>query len=229
MENLWFTESANNKIGKITTGGNITEYTIPTTSSNPLGIAAGPDGNLWFTENAGNNIGRITPSGTITEFPVPTSGSGPWGITVGQSLAANFVFLTAGAYTGNLGGCHRSQRHLSSGSARRRVPGTYKAWLSDSPADSPSTTFSQSTIPYYLPDGITEVASSWTNLVSATLNHQINETPSAATNNSAIVWTDTYHTGTNTGGAPATSSCNAWTSSSSSNKGVVGYSGGEIR
>ena len=41
--------------------GTITEFTIPTTSSIPEGITAGPDGNLWFTENGGNKIGRITP------------------------------------------------------------------------------------------------------------------------------------------------------------------------
>src|SRR5262245_56858922 len=58
----------------------INEFPMPTGSSQPLGITAGPDGNLWFTENTGNKIGRITPTGTVHEFPVPTSGSNPWGI-----------------------------------------------------------------------------------------------------------------------------------------------------
>ena len=40
-----------NKIGQITTAGVITEFPIPTASSGPYGIAAGPDGNLWFTEH----------------------------------------------------------------------------------------------------------------------------------------------------------------------------------
>jgi hypothetical protein len=35
-----------------------TEYAVPTAASNPVGIAAGPDGALWFTENNGNKIGR---------------------------------------------------------------------------------------------------------------------------------------------------------------------------
>ena len=39
-----------NKIGRITTAGAFTEYPIPTASSNPEGITAGPDGALWFTE-----------------------------------------------------------------------------------------------------------------------------------------------------------------------------------
>jgi virginiamycin B lyase len=53
---LWFTESAGNKIGRITTSGTITELTVPTAASNPTGIAAGPDGNLWFTERDANKI-----------------------------------------------------------------------------------------------------------------------------------------------------------------------------
>jgi streptogramin lyase len=55
--NLWFTE--NGKIGKITTGGTITEY--GGSLSHPHGITAGPDGNLWFTEFGNGKIGRIVP------------------------------------------------------------------------------------------------------------------------------------------------------------------------
>src|ERR1035438_8811512 len=71
---LWFTESVG-KIGRITTSGTITEYTVPTAVS--LGdITAGPDGALWFTDFGGNKIGRITTSGTITnEYPIPTANS----------------------------------------------------------------------------------------------------------------------------------------------------------
>ena len=47
--NLWFTETSGNKIGRITTAGVITEFSVPTATA-ALDIAAGPDGNLWFTE-----------------------------------------------------------------------------------------------------------------------------------------------------------------------------------
>jgi hypothetical protein len=67
--NIWFTETAANKIGKITSGGFVTEYVVPTASSLPAGITAGLDGNIWFTEYNGNKIGRITPSGTVTDKP----------------------------------------------------------------------------------------------------------------------------------------------------------------
>jgi streptogramin lyase len=83
---LWFTEGTANKIGRITLGGDITEF--PASSSNQnygQGITAGPDGNIWFTEPASSDnwIGRITPDGTITKFAVPTANGSPVGITVG--------------------------------------------------------------------------------------------------------------------------------------------------
>ncbi len=47
----------------------ITEYPLPSHGTQPLVIAAGPDGNVWFTEATGPGaIGRITPSGGVTEF-----------------------------------------------------------------------------------------------------------------------------------------------------------------
>ena len=58
--NLWFTEFIANKIGRITPTGTITEFNVPTSSSDPIGITAGPDGNLWFTERSGNKLGRVT-------------------------------------------------------------------------------------------------------------------------------------------------------------------------
>jgi streptogramin lyase len=76
--NLWFTEAAGNKIGRITPAGSIREFPLPTTCNDsmgcgPAGITAGPDGALWFTETIGNKIGRITPAGRIQEFPLPTT------------------------------------------------------------------------------------------------------------------------------------------------------------
>ena len=71
--NLWFTEYAGNRIGKITPAGVITEYSVGISpSSAPWGIAPGPDGNMWFTESRGQRIGRIT-----TGFVAPTPSSVP--------------------------------------------------------------------------------------------------------------------------------------------------------
>ncbi len=87
---MWFTNYYNPteppytaKIGKITTSGTITEYSLPN-ESYPYGITAGPEKEkaLWFTDNGTGKIGKITTSGTITEYSLP-KGSEPEGITVG--------------------------------------------------------------------------------------------------------------------------------------------------
>ncbi len=76
--------------------GSIKGFPVPTPSSGPDGITAGPDGNLWFTESStlANKIGRITPKGTITEFSVPTPGGSPFGITAGPD--GNLWFTESG-------------------------------------------------------------------------------------------------------------------------------------
>ena len=52
-------EYGSNKIGRVTTSGGVTEYSVPTVSAEPEGITSGPDGALWFTEFGGGKIGRI--------------------------------------------------------------------------------------------------------------------------------------------------------------------------
>src|SRR5580693_6893092 len=60
---LWFTEVGNNKIGRMTTDGALSEYDVPTANAVPQNIAVSPDGALWFTEQYSNKIGRITTAG----------------------------------------------------------------------------------------------------------------------------------------------------------------------
>src|SRR5258708_19154237 len=69
--------------GATTNVVSINQFPIPTTSSAPIGIASGPDGNLWFTEAGANNIGRITTGGAFTEFPILPAGSQPQDIASG--------------------------------------------------------------------------------------------------------------------------------------------------
>ncbi|HEX4133068.1 MAG TPA: family 16 glycosylhydrolase [Bryobacteraceae bacterium] len=73
---MWFTKPGENKIGRITTQGAITDFAIPTAGSQPYNIVAGADGALWFNEAGANKIGRITTNGLITEFPVARTGIG---------------------------------------------------------------------------------------------------------------------------------------------------------
>jgi streptogramin lyase len=50
----------------------ITEFTIPTANTRPLGIVTGSDGNLWFVESQLNKIARINTLGSgYVEFSSP--------------------------------------------------------------------------------------------------------------------------------------------------------------
>ena len=91
---LWFTDSAD-KIGRITTQGQVTEFALPKFVSYPekfpAQIIAGPDGALWFTET-GDQIGRITLQGKVTEFALSSPKAGyEMGITVGSDGALWFT------------------------------------------------------------------------------------------------------------------------------------------
>ena len=94
--NIWFTESRSNKIGKISPqSGAVTEYNIPTQNASAYAIAAGLDGNLWFTESGVNKIGRISPqSSEITEYDIPTENAGPDAIAAGPD--GNLWFTESG-------------------------------------------------------------------------------------------------------------------------------------
>jgi streptogramin lyase len=80
---VWFTELAANKIGRITPGGLIDEFTRSTGSSPSL-MTLGPDGNLWYIDVGGERIGCISPTGEMHDLTVrdaqPTSiAAGPDG------------------------------------------------------------------------------------------------------------------------------------------------------
>ena len=89
---LWFTEilltgpefnTGGGSIGRITTTGSISEFSLPTADAQPAGITLGPDGNLWFTEFAKNQVAKIRPTGTVNEFPLPNANSQPDAIALG--------------------------------------------------------------------------------------------------------------------------------------------------
>ena len=65
---LWFTNQDANSVGRITTSGVVTSYTVPG-ASKPRAITAGPDGALWFT-NLNDSIGRII---TLRSPPTTTT------------------------------------------------------------------------------------------------------------------------------------------------------------
>jgi virginiamycin B lyase len=90
---LWFTESGFGKIGRITTGGTITEFSLDHYSTgSPTGITTGPDGALWFTGSGiADAIGRITTGGVVSQFPLPTNGAESRDIVTGPDGALWFT------------------------------------------------------------------------------------------------------------------------------------------
>jgi len=93
--NLWFTEPGLNKIGRMTTSGEVVEFSVPTANSEPWGIAAGWDGDMYFTENKAGRVARITTEGVVTELGTAVSGSLPEYITLGPDGAMWFTELAA--------------------------------------------------------------------------------------------------------------------------------------
>ena len=84
---LWFTADSN-VIGRITTKGVVSTFTLPEIQFNDQQITSGPDKALWFTlpdsvpGGLTAEIGRLTTQGTFTGFRIPFK-SIPFGITSG--------------------------------------------------------------------------------------------------------------------------------------------------
>jgi streptogramin lyase len=80
---IWCTDTGG-WVLRIAHSGVVQRYRVPTSPSEPFGIALGPDKAIWFTEFFGGKIGRLDPvTGTIHEYPIPYSQSFPAGITAG--------------------------------------------------------------------------------------------------------------------------------------------------
>ena len=94
--NLWFTEFGVGQIGRITTGGTVTEFTA---AGNPQLIVVGSDNHLWFAETTVNRIGHMSTSGAFGDFPVINPDPSLVGIAAGSD--GNLWFCEAGP--GNVG------------------------------------------------------------------------------------------------------------------------------
>jgi hypothetical protein len=145
---------------------------------------------------------------TATEPPQPGCGTG----------AACLVFVTFTTHQGNLGGLAGADLICQQRALTRGLPGTYKAWLSDS-TGSPDSRFMKSTGPYRRLDGVT-VADNYTDLTTcdlsdpfACIDNPIDLMDDGVTRTStAQIWTNTGIGGTEE--IPARS-CDNWTKTDS--------------
>ena len=86
---LWFTDYLANDIGRISTDGHVSRFSVPTAAA-PSGITTGPDGALWFTQGGDLAVGRITTGGSITRFSDGITATGS-DIAVGSDGALWFT------------------------------------------------------------------------------------------------------------------------------------------
>jgi len=105
---LWFGESNANKIGRITTAGVVTEFSLPPylsactsypSNCGPYNLTFGSDGALWFTGS--HEIGRLPATGPAAVYSV--SGN-PLGIAAGSDGAIWFTEIASNqaAYIGRI-------------------------------------------------------------------------------------------------------------------------------
>jgi len=93
---------------------------------------------------------------------------------VDSGFAGKRVFLSSATFAGNLGGATGADAKCQA-LAAAKLPGTYRAWISDA-TSSPSSRFTRSG-PYRLVDG-TLVANDWAELTGGKLQHAIDMTES---------------------------------------------------
>jgi streptogramin lyase len=75
--NMWILGQSYSELMRVTPSGALTQYPLPSSSDDLMGLALGADGDLWFGENANSAIGKISPvTGTITEYPLPLGAGG---------------------------------------------------------------------------------------------------------------------------------------------------------
>lgn len=76
-----FTDATGGFVGRLTAGGVMTLWEVPTAGAELEEINVDPFGNLWFAEQATNIVGKLNPfANTITEYTSPTPNSRPAGV-----------------------------------------------------------------------------------------------------------------------------------------------------
>ncbi len=142
-----------------------------------------------------------------------------------QGQCDHIVFVTKNTYTTDLGGVAGADAKCAAEAKAAGLPGTYMAWISAGASIGPAQRFTnKSTTPYVLPDGTTEVATSFANLANG-LKHAIDMGPDKNTiPNKTQVMTDVDSNGDSSAGS---FHCQGWTSTVTDNTINTSYYGGD--
>jgi RHS repeat-associated protein len=90
---LWYTAYNGytvNAVGRLTPDERNLEYTLPTSSASPKGLAIASDGTVWVAENAGNQLASLSSSGVFTEYTGITA-SDPTDLIIGPDTQLWFL------------------------------------------------------------------------------------------------------------------------------------------
>lgn len=94
---IWFTQRQGNRIGRFDISTKlITDYTVPTPDSKPMGIALAPNGLVWFVENGANRIASLNPTtATFHEYEYTPRNLGNANLTDIAVQSDNAIWFTA--------------------------------------------------------------------------------------------------------------------------------------
>lgn len=150
-------------------------------------------------------------------YPGPGGGSATTTYSFADTSANNKrMFVTSTIYNGNLGGIAGANAKCTARANAASFSGVWLAWIGDA-TGSPNSNFPNSPPPvYYLIDGTTLVAGSYTDLTDGSIGHVIDRDEFGASRFD-YVWTNV-----NPNGSAGANSCQNWSSSSSSQGGGVG-------
>ena len=84
--NVWFADPAQNKVGRITPEGSITEFDVPGSGYHGHSMTRDRAGNIWIAASgvggeSRGSIMRVSPAGAVTRFAIPNS---PLAVAVGS-------------------------------------------------------------------------------------------------------------------------------------------------
>jgi virginiamycin B lyase len=92
---VWTTLQGADKLGRISTNGEVTALDVPTRNSGLGDIAVDQTGAVWFVELRANKIGRFA-EGRFSEFAIPTPSAGLTSLAAAPDGSVWFAELTVG-------------------------------------------------------------------------------------------------------------------------------------
>jgi hypothetical protein len=109
----------------------------------------------------------------------------------GACAAGKVAFVTSTSFTGDLGGLTGADAKCQAAATAAHLGGTFLAWIATDADGYPRTNFTQSTVPYYLVNGV-ELAPNFDALNTTGLSTPLHVTELGTTSGDLYAWTNTF-------------------------------------